>query len=363
MTIALRTKASAPSPCGATSRKSRWRLLSSASAPSVQVRGSRVSARTAVVRGNWGERRDSSGIAATSPNRSTIVVAAIVPGRSRQYRVVRPLVAHWVRLSSRSVSTMPMMTTASPKTPHWVGAMMRASATRVSRVVAWASTCTRYPDPIDSARLPDGRRSSTAAAFAAASVASVSLTGCGLSILGWGCGSRGSRRLRRPLQVAGADPDGVGVRAGTLGAPAHADGGGNPEASIDQDQHGRQRSGAEPRAVQPLIADLAAAQLRAAANAAALPDEMHDAGGRETGDLPAQLSGAVAPVDLFVVHEVAGIESAHFTDRDGREHHAGALDPVHFRARVVMHAGPAQPEHIRHLLADGRKTVVAAGPP
>src|SRR5207237_10527149 len=140
--------------------------------------------------------------------------------------------------------------------------------------------------------------------------------------------------------MAGADPDGVGVGAGSLGVPPHADGGGKPEAGIDHDQHGRQRAGAEPRAVQPLIADLAAAQLRAAANAAALPTEMHYAGGRETGDLPAQLSGAVAPVDPFVAHEVAGIESAHFTDRDGREHHPGALDPVHFPSAVVTAAAP-----------------------
>src|SRR2546430_5431948 len=57
------------------------------------------------------------------------------------------------------------------------------------------------------------------------------------------------------------------------------------------DQHGRQRPGAEPRAVQPLIADLAAAQLRAAANAAALPNEMHHAGGRSeehTSELQSQ---------------------------------------------------------------------------
>src|SRR5437899_11646179 len=157
---------------------------------------------------------------------------------------------------------------------------------------------------MESARLPDGRAGSAAAVLGAASVTSVSSMGCGINMQG------GAWKLGGPGQLAGADGNGVGVGAGAVGAPAGADGVRQPEAGVDEDQRGRQRSGAEPRAVQALVADLAAAQLRPAADAAALPDVVHHPGLRQAGDLPAKLAGPVAPVDFLVVHEIAGVERA-----------------------------------------------------
>src|SRR5690349_8215964 len=122
------------------------------------------------------------------------------------------------------------------------------------------------------------------------------------------------------------------MRPGPLGAPAGPQGVGEPEARVDEDQGCGEGPGAKPRTMHPLVADLAAAELCPAADTAASADEMHYPRGRQAGDLPAQFFGAVAPIDFFVVHEVARVQRAHLADGDPREHHAGTLDPVDLRA-------------------------------
>src|SRR5438270_915845 len=81
-------------------------------------------------------------------------------------------------------------------------------------------------------------------------------------------------------QLVGAGAHGEGVGAGTVGVPAGSDGVRQPEPGVDEHQRGGQGAGRQPRAMQPLVADLAAAQLRPAADAAALSDQVHDPGGR-----------------------------------------------------------------------------------
>src|SRR5207245_10990214 len=126
------------------------------------------------------------------------------------------------------------------------------------------------------------------------------------------------------------------------GVPAGPERGRQPEPGIEEDEAGRQCGGAQPRAVQALIADLAAAQLRAAPDAATLADVVDHPRVRQAGDLPAQRPGAPAPVDLLAVHEVAAVEQADLAHRHAGEHHAGPFAPTDFRAQAVLLPRTAQ---------------------